>query len=73
MTNGQKHEYEIALKIYSYDLSIIDKELEHVSRCCEEYKGEPFSEYCKKRMTDLFPLRDKKVKQIIDLNEKYKA
>lgn len=73
MTNEQKHEYEIALKIYSYDLSIIDKELEHVSRCYEKYKGEPFSEYCKKRMTDLFPLRDKKVKQIIDLNEKYKA
>jgi hypothetical protein len=72
MTEGQKYEYEIALKIYNYDLSIIEKEIEHLTTCLEKYDDSYYT-YCNKRMEQLLPLREKKIKQITDLKEKYKA
>lgn len=72
MTNGQRYEYEIALKIYNYDLSIIEKEIEHLTTCLEKYDDSYYT-YCNKRMKQLLPLREKKIKQITDLKEKYKA
>ena len=76
MTEGQKYEYEIALKIYNYDLSIIEKEIEQMNKClkncgCDENKAH--LTFCYKRLEDLLPLRDKKIKQITELKEKYKA
>lgn len=76
MTEGQKYEYEIALKIYNYDLSIIEKEVEQMNKClkncgCDEDKTH--LTFCYKRLEDLLPLRNKKIKQINELKEKYKA
>lgn len=72
MTDGQIFEYEIALKIYNYDLSIIDKELTHMLKIMNTDENKSMKEYAKKRIDDLMPLKEKKEKQIKDLMIKYK-
>lgn len=64
MDNGIKFEYEIAKRIYSYDLDNINKEIEFLNI---------FSKYTDNvnRLNELYILKDKKEKQLNDLENKY--
>jgi hypothetical protein len=64
MDNGVKFEYEIAKRIYSYDLDNINKEMEFL---------DIFSKYTDNvnRLNELYILKDRKEKQLNDLENKY--
>lgn len=64
MDNGIKFEYEIAKRIYLYDLDNINKEIEFL---------DIFSKYTDNvnRLNELYILKDKKEKQLNDLENKY--
>lgn len=64
MDNGIKFEYEIAKRIYSYDLDNINKEIEFL---------DIFSKYTDNvnRLNELYILKDRKEKQLNDLENKY--
>lgn len=65
MNSDKKFEYRIALKIYTYDLDNINKEIENLKsngKTCETSE----------RLKSLYELRTKKEAQISDLHKKYK-
>lgn len=65
MYKTKKFEFNIAKKILNYDLKNVEREIENLTIANKE------REYCKERLEELFVLKEKKMKQINDLMEKY--
>lgn len=65
MNSGKNFEYRIALKIYTYDLDNINKEIKHM----ENLKND---DVASDRLLSLYELRIKKQEQIDNLHKKYK-
>lgn len=65
MNSDKKFEYRIALKIYTYDLDNINKEITHMENL--KLNNAPSD-----RLLSLYDLRIKKQEQIDNLHKKYK-
>lgn len=65
MNSGKKFEYRIALKIYTYDLDNINKEIKHMENLKKDNVASD-------RLLSLYELRIKKQEQIDNLHRKYK-
>ena len=65
MNSDKKFEYRIALKIYTYDLDNINKEIKHMENLKQ---GNVASD----RLLSLYELKIKKQEQIDNLHRKYK-
>ena len=65
MNSDKKFEYRIALKIYTYDLDNINKEIKHMENLKQDNAASD-------RLLSLYDLRIKKQEQIDNLHKKYK-
>lgn len=65
MNSGKNFEYRIALKIYTYDLDNINKEIKHMENLKKD-------DVASDRLLSLYELRIKKQEQIDNLHKKYK-
>lgn len=65
MNSDKKFEYRIALKIYTYDLDNINKEIKHMENLKRDNVASD-------RLLSLYDLRIKKQEQIDNLHRKYK-
>lgn len=65
MNSDKKFEYRIALKIYTYDLDNINKEIKHMENLKRDNVASD-------RLLSLYDLRIKKQEQIDNLHKKYK-
>ena len=65
MYKSKKFEFNIAKKIFNYDLENINKEIKNLTIANKE------REYCKERLEQLFVLKENKIKQINELIKKY--
>lgn len=65
MNSDKKFEYRIALKIYTYDLDNINKEIKHMENLKQDNVASD-------RLLSLYDLRIKKQEQIDNLHKKYK-